>query len=186
MYAEIFLRLEPLGLERVAQAARLAGHEVRLFDLQVFYRQDYLRELLEFRPQAVGFSLNFLANLPEVVDLAKETKRLLPTCFVFVGGHSASFIPQELLDHAQGAIDCIVRGEGEPITPPLLDALLDGGLETLPGVVTAQGVGPPPLMLHDLDRTLPARDLARRRHKYFIVVLDPCASIEFTRGRSEE
>jgi len=182
MYSELFLRLEPLGLERVAQAARLAGHEVRLFDLQVFHRQDYLRELRDFRPQTVGFSLNFLANLPEVVELAKETKRLLPTCFVFVGGHSASFIPQELLDHAQGAIDCIVRGEGEPITPPLLEAILDGGLETLPGVVTAHGMGPPPLMLHDLDRTLPARDLARRRHKYFIGVLDPCASIEFSRG----
>ena len=182
MYAELFLRLEPLGLERVAQSARLAGHEVRLFDLQVFDRQDYLRELQEFRPQTVGFSLNFLANVPEVVDLAKETKRLLPACFVFAGGHSASFVPQELLDHAQGALDCIVRGEGEPIIAPLLEAIQDGGIETLPGAVTTRGMGPPPLMLHDLDRTLPARDLARRRHKYFIGVLDPCASIEFTRG----
>ena len=182
MYSELFLRLEPLGLERVAQAARLAGHEVRLFDLQVFDRQDYLRELQEFRPQTIGFSLSFLANVPEVLDLAKETKRLLPDCFVFVGGHSASFIPQELLAHAQGAIDCIVRGEGEPITPLLLEAIPDRGIDTLPGVVTERGMGPPPMMLHDLDRTLPARDLARRRHKYFIGVLDPCASIEFTRG----
>lgn len=182
MYSELYLRLEPLGLERVAQAARLAGHEVRLFDLQVFHRQDYLRELRDFHPQAVGFSLNFLANVPEVEELARETKRLLPTCFVFVGGHSASFIPQELLEHAQGAIDCIVRGEGEPTTASLLEAILDGGIEALPGVVTAHGMGPPPLMLQDLDRTLPARDLARRRRKYFIGVLDPCASIEFTRG----
>lgn len=182
MYSELFLRLEPLGLERVAQAARLAGHEVRLVDLQVFNRQDYLRELQDFHPQTVGFSLNFLANVPEVLDLAKETKRLLPDCFIFVGGHSASFVPQELLGHAQGAIDCIVRGEGEPIAPLLLEAISDGGIETLPGVVTASAVGPPPMMLHDLDRTLPARDLARRRHKYFIGVLDPCASIEFTRG----
>ncbi|MCZ7624611.1 MAG: hopanoid C-3 methylase HpnR [Candidatus Methylomirabilis sp.] len=182
MYSELFLRLEPLGLERVAQAARLAGHEVRLFDLQVFDRQDYLRELQEFRPQTVGFSLSFLANVPEVLDLAKETKRLLPDCFVFAGGHSASFIPQELLAHARGALDCIVRGEGEPIAPLLLEAIPDGGIERLPGIVTADAVGPPPMMLHDLDRTLPARDLARRRHKYFIGVLDPCASIEFTRG----
>ena len=35
MYSEIFLRLEPLGLERVAGAAREAGHEVRVVDLQV-------------------------------------------------------------------------------------------------------------------------------------------------------
>jgi len=31
-------------------------------------------------------------------------------------------------------------------------------------------------MLDDIDRFPPARDLTRRRHKYFIGVLDPCAS----------
>ena len=35
MYTKIYLRLEPLGLELVAQAARNAGHHVRLIDLQV-------------------------------------------------------------------------------------------------------------------------------------------------------
>lgn len=33
-----------------------------------------------------------------------------------------------------------------------------------------------------LDDCRPARDLLRHRHKYFIGVLDPCASIEFSRG----
>src|SRR5437763_2122764 len=73
MYSEIFLRLEPIGLERVASAVRAAGHEVRLLDLQIF--------------------------------------------------------------------------------------------------------GPP-----GYYRFPPARDLTRRRHKYFIGVLDPCASAELTRG----
>ena len=41
MYSEIYLRLEPLGLERVAAAARAAGHEVRILDLQVFRPADY-------------------------------------------------------------------------------------------------------------------------------------------------
>jgi hypothetical protein len=35
MYSEIFLRLEPQGLERVAGVARAAAHEVRIVDLQV-------------------------------------------------------------------------------------------------------------------------------------------------------
>jgi hypothetical protein len=35
MYTKIFLRLEPLGLESVAQAARVAGHDVHLMDLQI-------------------------------------------------------------------------------------------------------------------------------------------------------
>jgi len=73
MYSELYLRLEPLGLERVAAAIQAAGHEVRLLDLQIFQHADYWREVETFAPQAVGFSVNYLANVPEVVDLAKET-----------------------------------------------------------------------------------------------------------------
>jgi magnesium-protoporphyrin IX monomethyl ester (oxidative) cyclase len=182
MHSEIYLRLEPLGLERVAQAIRAAGHEVRLVDLQVFKQADYVQELEAFEPQAVGFSLNYLANVPEIIALAQATKQARPGSFVFVGGHSASFIPQELLQHGQGAIDCVLRGEGEEIAPALLDAAPGPGLEALPGVVTADGVGPQPRLLDRLEDHLPARDLTRKRHKYFIGVLDPCASIEFTRG----
>jgi hopanoid C-3 methylase HpnR len=182
MYSEIYLRLEPLGLERVATALRDAGHEVRLLDLQIFGRRDYLKELERFAPGAVGFSLNYLANVPEVLDLARETRRLRPECFVFAGGHSGSFIAAELLEHAAGALDCVVRGEGELIAPRLLEAIGDPRLSTLPGVVTPYGAGPAPLMLDDIDRHPPARDLTRRRHKYFIGILDPCASVEFTRG----
>lgn len=182
MYSEIYLRLEPLGLELVAGAVRAAGHDVRLLDLQIFRHADYFRELSVFRPQAVGFSINYLANVPEVVDLAVETKRRLPDCFVFIGGHSASFIAREILEHAGGAIDCAVRGEGEAITPRLLAAISHGRLEALPGVVTLNGSGPPPTLQESLDTHLAARDLTRKRRKYFIGVLDPCASIEFTRG----
>ena len=182
MYSEVYLRLEPLGLERVAAAIRAAGHEVRLLDLQIFRHADYVAELDDFAPDAVGFSLNYLANVPEVLDLARETRRRRPRCFVFAGGHSASFVAPELLDHARGALDCVVRGEAEGIAPRVLEAAGDHRLESLPGVVTRHGAGPPPTLLHSLDDHLPARDLARRRRKYFIGVLDPCASAELTRG----
>ncbi len=182
MHSELYLRLEPLGLERVAAAVRAAGHDVRLLDLQVFRPADYVAAVDAFRPQAVGFSVNYLANVPEVLDLAQATRRRRPGCFVVVGGHSASFIPAELLEHARGAIDCVVRGEGEAIMPRVLEGLGDPRLGRLPGVVTREGAGPAPEMLDTLDRQLPARDLGGRRRRYFIGVLDPCASAEFTRG----
>src|SRR6266851_3059002 len=153
MYTEVYLRLEPLGLERVAGACRKAGHEVRLLDLQVFKHKHYQSVLRTWRPDAVAFSLNYLANIPEVVDLARLTRELLPDTLVFAGGHSASFTAREILAHADGAIDCVIKGEG-----------------------------PPPRMIESLDDTLPARDLVKKRHKYFIGVLDPCASVEFSRG----
>src|SRR5579875_2152752 len=184
MYSEVFLRLEPLGLERVAGAARAAGHDVRVVDLQVFSHRELARELDRFAPEAVGFSLNYLANVPEALDLAKAVKRRLPRCFVFAGGHSVSFIAEHVLAQADGALDAVVRGDGELVTPLLLERARDGGaLKDLPGVVSAEGVGRgAPLMLDSIDDCPPARDLTRRRRRYFIGELDPCASIEFTRG----
>ena len=152
MYSEIFLRLEPLGLERVAAAARDAGHEVRAVDLQVLSHAALERELKGFAPHAVGFSLNYLANIPEAIDLARRAKNLLPGLYVFFGGHSVSFVPEDVLEQSEGAVDAVVRGEGEPTIVPLLEALRDGGgMEGVPGIVTTEGRGAPPKMLHTID-----------------------------------
>ncbi|HKN01022.1 MAG TPA: hopanoid C-3 methylase HpnR [Candidatus Binataceae bacterium] len=182
MYSEIYLRLEPLGMERVAAAVRAAGHDVRIIDLQIFQHRDLYREFADFKPQAVGFSLNYLANVPEVIDLAKALKARDRDCFIFVGGHSGSFVAEEILEHAEGTVDCVVRGEGESSAQMLLEAIGTDSIAKVPGVITTHGAGPTPVMLDDLDKYFPARDLGRRRSKYFIGVLDPCASIEFTRG----
>jgi hypothetical protein len=47
---------------------------VRIIDLQTFSHPELYAELKEFEPEAVGFSLNYLANVPEVIDLAKAVK----------------------------------------------------------------------------------------------------------------
>ena len=60
--------------------------------------------------------------------------------------------------------------------------LPDRALTEVPGAVTLDGAGRPPAMMHSLDDHLPARHLGGRRRKYFIGVMDPAASIEFTRG----
>ena len=183
LYSRIFLRLEPLGLELVAQAARRAGHAVRLIDLQVEDHSAYLRLLESWRPDVVAFSCNYLANVPEIVDLAKATKARLPETFVCVGGHSASFTAGALIEHGAGAIDCVLKGEGEAGMPLLLGAI-EGGRDvgSVPGAVTGAGEGPSPGFVQSLDDLMPARDLLRHRRKYFLGTLDPCASIEFSRG----
>ena len=182
MYSEIFLRLEPLGLERVGAALLADGHDVRMVDLQVYRRADVERQAMQFRPEAVGFSLNYLANVPEVVDLAKWLKTAIPDCLVFAGGHSVSFVAEQVLAHAEGAIDVVLRGEGEVGAPALLAAAADRAFAEVPGAVTTDGPGRPPQMMRSLDDHLPARHLGGRRRKYFIGVMDPAASIEFTRG----
>jgi len=184
MYTKVFLRLEPLGLELIAEAVRRAGHQVRLIDLQADDHDAYFEMVDDWRPDAIGFSCNYLANVPEIVDLAKATKARLPRCFVFVGGHSASFTAREFLEHAAGAIDCVLRGEGEAAVAQLLEAAEHDrtAITEVPGAVTLDGEGPPPGFVRHLDDLRPARDLLRNRRKYFIGHLDPAASIEFSRG----
>src|SRR6516162_6267492 len=106
LYTNVFLRLEPLGLELVAEAARRAKHSVRLLDLQVESYADYHRMIAEWQPDFIAFSCNYLANVPEIVDLAKATRLALPRSFVCVGGHSASFTGPAILEHGEGAARC--------------------------------------------------------------------------------
>jgi hopanoid C-3 methylase HpnR len=182
-YSQIFLRLEPIGLEIVAGAARQAGHAVRLLDLQVESERAYFRTLTRWRPDVVAFGCNYLANVPEIVDLAKATKARFPDTFICVGGHSASFTAEAIIEHGAGAVDCVLKGEGEATVPLLLAAIEAGtSLTAVPGAVTAAGSGPPPGFVHSLGEVMPARDLLRHRGKYFLGILDPCASIEFSRG----
>jgi len=50
MYSEVYLRLEPLGLELVAAACRKNGYRVRLIDLQASSHKEYFRTIQEWRP----------------------------------------------------------------------------------------------------------------------------------------
>jgi hopanoid C-3 methylase len=180
LYSEVYLRLEPLGMECVAAAVERAGHEVRLVDLQVFNHRELRREIESFHPDAVGFSVNYLANVPEVIDLSKMIRQIHPKTFIFCGGHSISFIASEVLEHGDGAIDAIVMGEGEMTVPLMLQSVPN--VDGIAGVATLNGNGPRATMTTDINTIRPARHLTRRRRKYFIGELDPCASIEFSRG----
>src|SRR5882757_8724725 len=74
MYNEIFLRLEPLGVELIAASLRANGHDVRLIDLQAASHRDFLRLIDDYRPDAVLIGMNYLANIPEVIELCQLTK----------------------------------------------------------------------------------------------------------------
>src|SRR5258708_31391688 len=87
MYSKIYLRLEPLGLELVAAASRDAGHHVEIIDLQAETHRDYFPVIDQWQPDAVAFSCHYLANLPQIIDLAKPTRSRLPKCLTVVHGH---------------------------------------------------------------------------------------------------
>ena len=78
MYSEIYLRLEPLRLELVAESARRAGHDVRLLDLQVFRHSDYYKAVDQWKPDAVGFSAKHVN--PKELFIHKPVSAQPTTC----------------------------------------------------------------------------------------------------------
>src|SRR3546814_11718406 len=111
--------------------------------------------------------------------------RLFPGCVFIVGGHIAAVTAEEWLEHGDGAIDGILRGEGEAVVADLLFAAAEdrSAVTQVPGAVTADGEGPRPGFVESLDDLRPARDLVRHRRKYFTGTLDPPPSNECYRGR---
>src|SRR5258708_25751301 len=87
MYSKIYLRLEPLGLELVAAAARQEGHDVQIIDLQSETQWDYFRIIARWSPDAIAYSCHYLANVPEIIYFAKETRKRLPNSLLVDGGH---------------------------------------------------------------------------------------------------
>ena len=89
-----------------------------------------------------------------------------------------------MLAHADGAIDCVIRGEGEVATVKVLEAFAAGSQPCR----TSPASSPPTVSARRRccvptpEKHMPARHLTSKRRKYFIGELDPCASIEFTRG----
>lgn len=117
----------PIGLSYLAgYLVERTHHEVVILDA-VAERMDYPQiqeRILKFNPDIVGatiFTPTFYGNLM----LAKLIKRILPNCYVCMGGvqHVRMFL-EETLQHPE--IDFLVRGEGEIVFANLLGALEKG------------------------------------------------------------
>lgn len=138
----------PLGLGIVADAARRAGHEVELLDLNVAESPFAALEAAAQRlgPDLVGVGLRNidpLANrrhsyLPGFAALLRTIRRTLPEVPLVAGGAGFSMFAAELMARYP-AIDVGVVLEGEETFPALLERL-EGGeasddVAGLPGTI---------------------------------------------------
>ncbi len=133
----------PVGACVVAEAARKAGHEVRLLDMM--FEKDPLkavhRELTHRRPEVIGLSVRNIDNnnmhspvffLSELVPVIK-TIRTLSSAPIVLGGAAVPVMTEELLRYTGAEI--AVLSDGETVFPSLLDKLSRGeSLWKLPGI----------------------------------------------------
>ncbi len=178
-----FFRVEPLGLEYVAQALLKAGHETRIVDLR--FSSPLPRILRRFRPGLVGISCTHTLDVNAALAAAGEVRRFDGSIFTLLGGHAAAAFPEPLI-HPD--VDGICACDGEVLIPALASAI-EGGRSPrgIPGFWLRQGgdvlppaeLEPPPL--DEVSR--PARHLvAPFQHHYRCVQKMPLWALETTRG----
>jgi radical SAM superfamily enzyme YgiQ (UPF0313 family) len=156
------LHLPSYGIRRI-QAAVVGDpmrpeHIVRLFD---FGRPDvasYVRQILAFAPDLLGFSI-YVWSTEWMVAVAREVKRRRPSCVIVFGGPSARSAVFDL-EHYRDPndyLDALVEGDGEFIFREIarLPGLTRAALETIPGLTLPKGrgwqrTGTPPIPA-DLD-----------------------------------
>jgi putative variant cofactor biosynthesis B12-binding/radical SAM domain protein 1 len=138
----------PLGLGAVAAAARRAGHEVHLLDLNVLAAPfpSLTAALARVDPEVVGVGLRNidpLANrrhsyLPSFAALLATVRRALPRVPLVVGGAGFSMFAAEIMGRYPD-LDAGVVLEGEETFPSLLARLEEGevfgDVAGLPGTI---------------------------------------------------
>jgi radical SAM superfamily enzyme YgiQ (UPF0313 family) len=132
-----------LGLLALAAVAEPEGHTVRIYDPKRLIRERRLtldatlyqrvsEELLEWRPDAVGFTAlgcSFLFAL----NVAAALKRRAAELPVLLGGPHATMLHQEILGRFP-QFDLIVRHEADETFPRVLEALERREFAHIPGL----------------------------------------------------
>ena len=139
-----------LGQQYVAAALLSAGHAVRCLDLanvrETEARARFAQELRSFRPDLIGmtlFTYNALAGYRLAATMPEASAVLI------AGGPHPTVLPEEPLSHG---FDLSLSGEGEHAIVAIAEALERGGsLDTIPGLHTRTGRGPPHSAIEDLD-----------------------------------
>ncbi|MGH9316092.1 MAG: B12-binding domain-containing radical SAM protein [Thermoanaerobaculia bacterium] len=179
-----FFRVEPLGLEYIGAALRARGHEVTVADLR--FSGGIRSSLSRARPRIVGLSAMHALEYDQVLDAARQVRRVSPEAFILVGGHAAAAYPAPL---EADDVDAVCVDDGEEVVPALADALTSGRpLSEVPALrLRTRGgwVATPPLPERTgLDRVpRPARDLVSRyRNGYHCLLFKPVWLVETARG----
>ncbi|NIM11421.1 MAG: radical SAM protein [Candidatus Aminicenantes bacterium] len=112
-------RYEPLGLEYIAAA--VSEYEVDIFDMRI--EKNLMKKLRTFRPDVVGATA-YTCNVNTVKRILKEVKLYDNNIKTVIGGHHATFVPQ---DFAEPFIDTIFIGYADQTFKDYIDIIANGG-----------------------------------------------------------
>jgi radical SAM superfamily enzyme YgiQ (UPF0313 family) len=181
--------MPPLGLGFVASALENAGHEVKIFDNNLFRIQ--LEELVgkvgRFSPEVIGIGCT-----SAVYSEAKKMASVLKEVFqvpIIMGGPHPTLRPYETLSGTKA--DIVVQGEGEHSIVELIKCLeKNGNLNEVQGICYKKNAGitcnPPRALIRNMDdipppawHLLPMEKYPRKDH---LVDIYPLDAVNTSRG----
>ena len=127
------------------------------------------RRARESGSAVIGISSLFTPYSQEALLTAEAVKRHHPDCRIVMGGHHPTALPESVM--ACPAVDFVIRGDGEPVMPLLVQSILAGrSPENLPGVVSRNPDGSlrmaDPVYMDHLENYPPA-DLAAIKTSFY-------------------
>ncbi len=132
------------------------------------YSHQHLGTLIrDKKPFVVGISSLFTAYSSQALTTAETIKRFYPDCWIVMGGHHPTQLPEQVM--ACKAVDFVLRGEGEVGMLALVKALLNSApLEHVPGIVFRKAdntlfMSEPAWMDSKTIYPVPAMDLVNRK-----------------------
>ena len=144
-----------LGLRYLMSTVNASGHEAFIMT----YRSDpdqILQHINRDNPDVVGFSLIFQYMAPDFGHVIEALREAGVTAHFTMGGHYASFEPDEILRRIKG-LDSVVRFDGEMTLVKLLNCLATNTeWRGLPGIAFRKDDGevdiaPLATVVEDLD-----------------------------------
>lgn len=178
-----------LGLLYVAGELRKEGHQVEVYDAMAKNHtwEDIEKRIRSARYDIVG-STAYTATIPDATEVLRLAKSINPEIITLVGGVHPTMMPEETLKTGRGAIDYIVRWEGEHTAPELLRAIEGkmalSAVKSIAYMDTGRVVTTPKReFLQDLDCLSPAWDLLDWEDYYLFYMDDSrVACVSSSRG----
>lgn len=121
----------PFGFATIAGYLQQKGFRARIVNLALRMISDPSfnaeRFIASLRPGAFGIGLHWLCHAQGALEIAKLVKRQRPNIPVILGGFSASYYHQELMDYSE--VDYVLRGDSTEAPLAQLLACLERGEE---------------------------------------------------------
>ncbi|QNU67071.1 radical SAM protein [Ruminiclostridium herbifermentans] len=128
-----------MGLWGLADLMTKNGYETKIVHTGIenelnknFDVKDYIHKDL----MLAGASAHWFPMVEESIDILKDIKKINPYVFTFLGGYSASYFAEEIMENYPW-IDAVIRGDGEKPLLELADSLKNknNNLSSVPNLI---------------------------------------------------